>query len=112
MQTFRTLLIVVVVTLTLAAGGFAAVKTYQFTGTVKSVDADTFTVEKSATETWSFSTDASTKGGRPKDRKSTSELQSPMYLVCRLLLEKKKKKKKKTTNKKKKTKKIKVNDIH
>src|SRR5437764_5754432 len=30
---------------------------------------------------------------RRADRKSTSELQSPMYLVCRLLLEKKKKSK-------------------
>src|SRR5437763_3132307 len=30
----------------------------------------------------------------------TSELQSPMYLVCRLLLEKKKKKKNRTTDKK------------
>src|SRR5437764_5121314 len=39
-------------------------------------------------------------GVRPKRRRSeehTSELQSPMYLVCRLLLEKKKKKKKKKT---------------
>src|SRR5437762_7667661 len=32
-------------------------------------------------------------GGRSEEH--TSELQSPMYLVCRLLLEKKKKKKKK-----------------
>lgn len=40
----------------------AAVKTYQFTGTVKTADKDGFTVEKSATETWTFSTDASTKG--------------------------------------------------
>jgi len=40
----------------------AAAKTYQFTGTVKSADAATLTVEKSATETWTFSTDASTKG--------------------------------------------------
>ena len=62
MRTLRTLLITVLVTITLAVGGFAAVKTYQFTGTVKSVDGDTFTVEKSATDTWSFSTDASTKG--------------------------------------------------
>src|SRR5437764_6224767 len=31
---------------------------------------------------------------RPKMEEHTSELQSPMYLVCRLLLEKKKKKKK------------------
>src|SRR5437879_6905955 len=35
-----------------------------------------------------------------RSEEHTSELQSPMYLVCRLLLEKKKKKKKKTlTNK-------------
>src|SRR5437764_11525580 len=42
--------------------------------------------------------------GWPKNQKMrseehTSELQSPMYLVCRLLLEKKKKKKKKKTKK-------------
>src|SRR5437764_14260304 len=29
--------------------------------------------------------------GRPRSEEHTSELQSPMYLVCRLLLEKKKK---------------------
>lgn len=40
----------------------AAPKTYQFTGTVKVADKDTLTVEKSATETWTFSTDAGTKG--------------------------------------------------
>ena len=45
-----------------AAVSMAAVKTYQFTGTVKVVDKDSFTVEKSATETWTFSSDASTKG--------------------------------------------------
>src|SRR5436189_4367209 len=33
--------------------------------------------------------------GRVRSEEHTSELQSPMYLVCRLLLEKKKKKKKK-----------------
>src|SRR5437879_1552835 len=32
----------------------------------------------------------------PRSEEHTSELQSPMYLVCRLLLEKKKKQKKKT----------------
>src|SRR5437762_6896669 len=37
--------------------------------------------------------------GRQRSEEHTSELQSPMYLVCRLLLEKKKKKKK-TTQKK------------
>src|SRR5437764_11772261 len=33
-----------------------------------------------------------------RSEEHTSELQSPMYLVCRLLLEKKKKKKKQTNN--------------
>ena len=36
-----------------------------------------------------------------RSEEHTSELQSPMYLVCRLLLEKKKKKKKKRKRKKK-----------
>ncbi len=40
----------------------AAAKSYQFTGIVKSVEGTTFSVQKSATETWEFSTDASTKG--------------------------------------------------
>src|SRR5437763_7993898 len=31
------------------------------------------------------------EGGRSRSEEHTSELQSPMYLVCRLLLEKKKK---------------------
>src|SRR5437762_10291382 len=39
--------------------------------------------------------------GRPRSEEHTSELQSPMYLVCRLLLEKKKKKKKKIDKQKK-----------
>ena len=42
--------------------GYAAEKSYQFSGTVKSVSGNTFTVEKSAKEVWTFSTDASTKG--------------------------------------------------
>jgi hypothetical protein len=46
----------------LTIGAYAATKTYQFTGVVKTVQGDTFTVEKSATETWEFSKDASTKG--------------------------------------------------
>jgi hypothetical protein len=37
-----------------AAGGYAAGKSYQFTGTVKSIDGGTLTVEKSAKETWQF----------------------------------------------------------
>src|SRR5437764_7836750 len=35
----------------------------------------------------------------PRSEEHTSELQSPMYLVCRLLLEKKKKKKNETKQK-------------
>src|SRR5437879_8167201 len=35
--------------------------------------------------------------GRGRSEEHTSELQSPMYLVCRLLLEKKKKNKKKSS---------------
>src|SRR5437879_7990597 len=35
-----------------------------------------------------------TRVGRKRSEEHTSELQSPMYLVCRLLLEKKKKNKK------------------
>ena len=46
----------------LGAGLSAAAKTYQFTGTVKSADAGTLVVEKSAKETWTFSTDKDTKG--------------------------------------------------
>lgn len=46
----------------LTIGAYAATKTYQFTGVVKTVQGDTFTVEKSATETWEFTKDASTKG--------------------------------------------------
>jgi hypothetical protein len=46
----------------LAYTTYAATKSYQFTGAVKSVTGDTFTVQKSATETWEFTRDASTKG--------------------------------------------------
>ena len=44
------------------AGGYAAVKSYQFTGTVKASDAGTLTVEKSAKETWQFEVSKDTKG--------------------------------------------------
>ena len=46
----------------LAATTMAAAKSYQFTGVVKTVQGDTFTVQKSPTETWEFSKDAATKG--------------------------------------------------
>jgi hypothetical protein len=56
-----TVLLAVLVAL-LAATTFAAARNYQFTGVVKTVEGDTFTVQKSATETWEFSKDAATKG--------------------------------------------------
>src|SRR5436189_3418731 len=48
-----------------------------------------------------------------RSEEHTSELQSPMYLVCRLLLEKKKKKKKKQQhrNSKKTTRKTRQNNV-
>src|SRR5690348_17464484 len=46
--------------------------------------------------------------GNTRSEEHTSELQSPVHLVCRLLLEKKKKKKKKKNNRKKKKKKKKL----
>jgi hypothetical protein len=48
------------------AGGRAAAKSYQFTGTVKAVAGDTLTVEKSAKETWQFELAKDTKGATPK----------------------------------------------
>ena len=44
------------------AGGYAATKTYQFTGVVKAVEGSTFSVEKSAKETWVFEKASDTKG--------------------------------------------------
>src|SRR5690348_18022460 len=38
-----------------------------------------------------FSTGGNHEGSRPRSEEHTSELQSPVHLVCRLLLEKKKK---------------------
>lgn len=54
------------IVLTLVLGFFtgvnAAAKAYQFTGTVKSNDGGILTVEKTAKDVWTFSTDSSTKG--------------------------------------------------
>ena len=62
----RILWLVALVLVTLAVGfgvgAKAAAKSYQFTGTVESNDGGILTVKKSATETWTFSTDAGTKG--------------------------------------------------
>jgi uncharacterized cupredoxin-like copper-binding protein len=56
------LLVLMLVTVAFAAGGYAAAKSYQFTGTVKAVDASSMTVEKSAKETWQFDLGKDTKG--------------------------------------------------
>ena len=61
----RVLLTAIVVVLFVAAfvaGGYAAAKSYQFTGTVKAADAGTVTVEKSAKEVWQFEVSKDTKG--------------------------------------------------
>jgi FKBP-type peptidyl-prolyl cis-trans isomerase len=47
-------------------GGDAAVKSYQYTGVVKAVDATSITVEKSAKETWQFEVARETKGATVK----------------------------------------------
>ena len=52
----------VAVALGFGAGMSAAGKSYQFTGTVKSADGAALTVEKSAKEVWTFTTDKDTKG--------------------------------------------------
>ena len=61
----RVTFVVVVLTLMVmafVAGGYAAAKSYQFTGTVKASDAGGLTVEKSAKETWQFEVSKDTKG--------------------------------------------------
>ena len=65
----RILWIVMITAILLAAfvaGGYAAAKSYQFTGTVKAADGGTLTVEKSAKETWQFDMPKDVKGGTPK----------------------------------------------
>jgi archaellum component FlaG (FlaF/FlaG flagellin family) len=61
----RALIIVFVIAVVLAAfvaGGYAATKSYQFTGVVKAADQGSLTVEKSAKETWQFEVTKDTKG--------------------------------------------------
>jgi len=62
----RVALMVLLLALAFVAGGYAAAKNYQFTGTVKAVDATSLTVEKSAKETWQFELPKDVKGGAPK----------------------------------------------
>jgi hypothetical protein len=67
MRRFSTFLIVALLLATaFIAGGFAATKTYQFTGVVKAVEGDSLTVEKNAKETWQFEIAKDSKGTTPK----------------------------------------------
>jgi uncharacterized protein YxeA len=59
-------LVVLLMVIAFAAGGYAAAKSYQFTGVVKAADSGTLTVEKSAKETWQFEVSGDTKNGKPK----------------------------------------------
>ncbi len=62
MKKIAVLAFALVIACVLAIGAKAAAKSYQFTGTVKSVEGNTFTVEKSAKETWTFESASDTKG--------------------------------------------------
>lgn len=55
-------IVCVALALGFGAGMSAAAKSYQFTGVVKAIDGGQLTVEKSAKEVWTFSTDKETKG--------------------------------------------------
>jgi hypothetical protein len=67
MRRIQTLVIVAILLVTaFIAGGFAATKSYQFTGVVKAVEGDSLTVEKNAKETWQFELGKDSKGTTPK----------------------------------------------
>ena len=57
-----TAFVIVLLVSAFVAGGYAAAKSYQFTGVVKAADSGSMTVEKSAKETWQFEVSKDTKG--------------------------------------------------
>ena len=57
-----TAFVIVLLVSAFVAGGYAAAKSYQFTGVVKAADSGSLTVEKSAKETWQFEVSKDTKG--------------------------------------------------
>jgi hypothetical protein len=59
-------LLVLLMTIAFMAGGYAAVKSYQFTGVVKAADGGMLTVEKSPKEIWQFEVAGETKNSKPK----------------------------------------------
>jgi hypothetical protein len=58
--------VMLLLVLAFVAGGYAAAKSYQFTGVVKAVESSSVIVEKTAKETWQFEMAKDTKGGAPK----------------------------------------------
>src|SRR5690348_17824825 len=85
------------------SASFAFAKDYQVTGPVVDVKDDAIIVKKGS-ENWEIARDKDTKTSgevkkgdrvmvkyKMRSEEHTSELQSPVHLVCRLLLEKKKK---------------------
>jgi hypothetical protein len=61
-----TVFVIALIVAAIVASGYAAVKSYQFTGTVKVADGGTLTIEKSAKETWQFELPKDVKGAAPK----------------------------------------------
>jgi hypothetical protein len=59
---FITAFVVAALLAAFVAGGYAAAKSYQFSGIVKAADGGSVTVEKSAKETWQFEVSKDTKG--------------------------------------------------
>src|SRR5436189_6446453 len=68
---------------------------FPYTTLFRSVAVPITAVASAAEPDWTACLEG-TSDRQERSEEHTSELQSPMYLVCRLLLEKKKKKKKKT----------------
>jgi hypothetical protein len=59
-------LVVLLMVIAFMAGGYAASKSYQFTGVVKAADSGMLTVEKSPKEIWNFEVAGDTKNSKPK----------------------------------------------
>jgi hypothetical protein len=58
--------VMLLLVLAFVAGGYAAAKSYQFTGVVQAVGSNSLTVQKTAKETWQFELGKDTKGAPPK----------------------------------------------
>jgi len=65
-RVLATLFVIALILAAVVAAGYAAAKSYQFTGVVKAADGGNLTVEKSAKETWQFEVPKDVKGPAPK----------------------------------------------